>query len=207
MANTTRLLFTYLVQNQAGAEIVYNGALNELDVLVAARVINQTTAAPPGSPAAGDAYLVATGGSGAWAGADGRIAYYYGGWFFVTPVKGMAFWDEALGARFDYDGTNWQSPSAVKAVTTTYAVTLADSLVTVDAAGGAFTATLPAATAAGVKGKEFTFKRMNTGANLPTISGGGTNIDGAATYTGLSAQYKYLRVKSNGTIWLIIASN
>lgn len=94
----------------------------------------------------------------------------------------------------------------VTATTTTYTVKPSDSVITCDATGGNYTVTLPAAAAAN-KGREYYFKRIDASGNLPTISGGGTNIDGAGTYVGLTAQWKYLIVKSSGSIWLIVASN
>jgi hypothetical protein len=94
----------------------------------------------------------------------------------------------------------------VTATTTTYTVKPSDSVMTCDPTGGSYTVTLPAA-AVGNKGRRYTFKRIDASGNLPTISGGGTNIDGAATYTGLSAQWKFLTVESNGSIWMIVASN
>lgn len=43
--------------------------------------------APPVSPAAGDIYIVAAGGSGAWSGKDKKIAVYTArGWLFITPA-------------------------------------------------------------------------------------------------------------------------
>lgn len=96
--------------------------------------------------------------------------------------------------------------TTVTATTATYSVKPSDSVLTCDATAGNYTVTLPAA-ATGNKGREYSFKRIDGSGNLPTISGGGTNIDGAATYTGLSAQWKHLTVKSNGGIWIIVANN
>jgi hypothetical protein len=52
-------------------------------------VISMTTTAPPASPAQGDAYLVPTGATGAWAANVGRIAEWVdGAWSYATPVDG-----------------------------------------------------------------------------------------------------------------------
>jgi hypothetical protein len=89
--------------------------------------------------------------------------------------------------------------------TTTYTATAADSTITADATSAGFTVTLPAAT--GLAGKTYTIKKIDSTANVVTVAGGGTNIDGAATYAGLSAQWKVLRVVSDGTRWIIVSSN
>ena len=52
-------------------------------------VISMTTTAPPASPAQGDAYLVPTGASGAWAANAGKIAEWVdGAWSYATPANG-----------------------------------------------------------------------------------------------------------------------
>src|SRR5688500_5412392 len=69
-------------------------------------IIDRDDTAPPGSPANGDAYVVATGGSGAWATYDDKIALRVNGaWVFITPKAGMLLYimDEGLATR--YSGT------------------------------------------------------------------------------------------------------
>lgn len=90
-------------------------------------------------------------------------------------------------------------------VTTTATIDDTYALIRLDTTAGAFTATLPAA--ATVDGLVLIFKRITATANLPTIKGSGSElIDGANTYTGLSAQYKAVWLRSNGTTWDIIAA-
>ena len=53
-------------------------------------VLDKDLTAPPGGESKGDRYIVATGGSGDWAGQDGNIATYNGsGWDFTTKSEGM----------------------------------------------------------------------------------------------------------------------
>ena len=54
------------------------------------------TVTPPGSPADGDLYYVEDTGAatGAWAGQEGKLAFFYSGWIFVAPVNGDRFWLE-----------------------------------------------------------------------------------------------------------------
>jgi len=70
--------------------------------------IDRDETAPPGSPSDGDAYLVATGGTGAWSGHDGEIAHSLNGaWEFIEPSAGMAAYvvDEDVAVVFD--GADW----------------------------------------------------------------------------------------------------
>lgn len=91
------------------------------------------------------------------------------------------------------------------AKTGAYTLTATDAIITADATGGAFNVTLP--TAASITGRQYTIKRINTGANAVTVNTTSSQtIDGATTYS-LSAQYKYVSVVSDGANWLIVANN
>lgn len=71
---------------------------------------DRNLAAPPGAPADGDCYLVAAGGSGAWAGHDGDIAFRLGSaWAFIEPVEGMAAWIDDENAFVIFDGAAWSA--------------------------------------------------------------------------------------------------
>lgn len=83
------------------------------------------------------------------------------------------------------------------------AVSYTDDFVTCDATSGNFNINLPSA--ATYSGIEFTFKRLDNSGNTCTVTAS-DNIDGSGTYS-LSAQYKYVTVKSNGTTWLVKANN
>jgi len=65
---------------------------------------------PPASPSFGDAYIVASGATGDWAGKDNQIAVWNGyNWDFVTPINGTLAYvqDEFLLYRFT--GSAWYS--------------------------------------------------------------------------------------------------
>ena len=74
-----RLGLPYIAPQQAQKQVTYNEAIRVLDVLVQPVVMSRTTATPPGSPAAGDTYIVAPSATGAWAGKDGKIATFVDG--------------------------------------------------------------------------------------------------------------------------------
>jgi len=92
------------------------------------------------------------------------------------------------------------NPTALRFVTGAYTMTPLDSVIFASRTG-AYTVTLLPATA--VPGAQVTVAADTAGANLITVSGGGTNIDGAATDVTLlgTATFHALTLVSNGTIW------
>lgn len=61
-----------------------------------------------GGAAAGDAYIVATGATGYWAGQDKNIALVTRtGWVFLVPKEGWCVWVHDEGKLYSYNGTNW----------------------------------------------------------------------------------------------------
>ena len=89
--------------------------------------------------------------------------------------------------------------------TSAYTITNLDEIITADATSAAFTITLP--TAVGVTGQTFTIKRINSGSNAVTVGATSSQtIDGSTTYS-LSAQYKYVKVVSDGSNWIIAGNN
>lgn len=83
----------------------------------------------------------------------------------------------------------------VRTVTAAYQVVLTDSVILIN---GDVTVTLP--TAAKGQGKIITCKAINAGGGTRTVSGNGSNIDGAGTWT-TTTQYATVRVASDGTQW------
>ncbi|SEV94993.1 hypothetical protein SAMN05428988_0719 [Chitinophaga sp. YR573] len=89
---------------------------------------------------------------------------------------------------------------AITTITASYTVT-DDDYTVVKTNSGAATITLPAATTRA--GRIFVIKRVSaTGA--VTINGGGTNIDGAATFTTATTAGKAYTIQSDGSVWYII---
>lgn len=86
----------------------------------------------------------------------------------------------------------------VTTVTTTYTVLMSDYLVVANAAGGAFTVTLPDATTC--LGVTFIVKRTSA-SNTVTVKSVAGTLDGTAAATGiaLDAQYKTRAFTSDGT--------
>jgi hypothetical protein len=70
-------------------------------------------AAPPGSPADGDCYLVAASPTGAWAGHAGDIAFRLNtSWVFIEVIEGFTAWINDENAFVGYDGSAWQTLAA-----------------------------------------------------------------------------------------------
>lgn len=66
---------------------------------------------PPGSPAIGDAYVVAPSAADDWSGKDRSIAVAGdtagATWSYRPPATGDRIYDEATGLEWVYDGSNW----------------------------------------------------------------------------------------------------
>lgn len=107
-----------ILTNAAQGEQHYTALMKQwrwIDFHGQASVINITTATPPGSPADGDAYLVATGGTGAWSGKDGQVARYWMAgavWEFGVPVVGWHLRDRSTGLGYNYFGGGWNADLA-----------------------------------------------------------------------------------------------
>jgi len=67
-------------------------------------VLDKDLSAPPGGPSTGDRYIIAAGGSGAWAGKDEQIAEWNGtSWDFIIPDEGTACWVEDENIAYVYN--------------------------------------------------------------------------------------------------------
>lgn len=81
-----------------------------LDALIQPSVIDHTLSAPPGSPADGDCYIVATSPSGAWAGQTNKIARYssvLSAWEFYTPLPGWIAFSNEAGDHLKFVDGSW----------------------------------------------------------------------------------------------------
>lgn len=72
-------------------------------------VLDKDLAAAPGSPTAGDAYIIAAGPTGAWAGQAKSIAYYQAGtgWLFIAPRTGFRAYVQDEAADYRYSAGAW----------------------------------------------------------------------------------------------------
>jgi hypothetical protein len=87
---SARLELPFLQAGQAGKELWHNEALALLDIATGACVQAAGVDAPPPTPSVGQAWIVGTAPTGAWAGRAGAIAGWTdGGWRFVPAAEGM----------------------------------------------------------------------------------------------------------------------
>lgn len=107
--STEILTLDEITASQVAKEVTHNTALRQFEGRVV-RVKSATTAAQPGSPAAGDTYILPTSPTGTnWATfAAKQIVHFYGGtWKAWTPIEGIRVWANDVDTSYVYDGTNW----------------------------------------------------------------------------------------------------
>lgn len=109
MTTSPRLGMTDLEQSNAIPEMVVNA--NERILEQAANrwiTKDKDLATPPGSPTAGDAYIIAASPTGAWAGHATHLTWYENGaWRFVTPIEGTAAYLQDEDKEYRFNGTAW----------------------------------------------------------------------------------------------------
>jgi hypothetical protein len=109
MNATPRLSLPLLSAGQAQKEIFHNEALQALDTLVEGTVEEPPAPAPPASPAPGACYIVGESPTDAWAGIPQCVAAWTsGGWRFIQPFEGMAFYVRSAGSWAVYRGATWE---------------------------------------------------------------------------------------------------
>lgn len=92
--------------------------------------------------------------------------------------------------------------TAIAACNADHSVNATDSVLLCDSTSQAIALTLP--TAVGISGRQYTFKRVNSGANSVTIATTASEvIDGASTLV-LSTQYDRVTIVSDGANWWVI---
>lgn len=108
MPNTTnRVKLPYILQSQSQKEVTHNSGLDLVDALLQAAMVSILVNTPPGSPVAGDCYVVGASPTGAWAGQAKAVAFYTTGWNFIVPWEGLTVWANDTNSLSTYDGTNW----------------------------------------------------------------------------------------------------
>lgn len=108
MTLSSRLGLPYLLPNQAQKHVTLNESLRRLDVLVQLAAESANLAAPPLTPAPGQAWIIAEGASDAWAGRAGEIACWQdGAWVFFSPEPGWLAYVLEAAALHVWTGTEW----------------------------------------------------------------------------------------------------
>lgn len=119
MSTSPALGLPWIASQQDQPEVSHNEALLLIQALLVGVLGLQN--APPGSPAAGDSYIVGTAGSGAWTGHDNQITIWDGSsWKFVPgyttagaviPMgathEGIVVWRKDSNALWVWTGSAW----------------------------------------------------------------------------------------------------
>ena len=104
---------TELVEAQATPETRVNAMVRRTEQGASYYIVkDKDLAAPPGSPADGDAYIVAAAPTGAWSGWAGRIAWYSSGWDSIVPIEGTRAEVQDEDIAYRYDGVTWASAAS-----------------------------------------------------------------------------------------------
>jgi uncharacterized protein DUF2793 len=113
MTTTPRLGITQLEEDQALPEAPVNEGVLFLEQGAGYFIVNdKDLATPPGSPTAGDAYIVAAAATGAWAGWEGRIAFYLNtAWVDIVPIEGTLAYVQDENQAYRYNGAAWEIPA------------------------------------------------------------------------------------------------
>jgi hypothetical protein len=118
-----------------------------LDGLVQANVFSKSTTTPPGTPAAGDRYIVpASGATGAWSAKANNYTVWNGtAWIFVAPLEGWLI-EVADEDKWYYStGSAWKVHSMREGAASGRTLAIVSNVVTVDLSLGlAFDLTLTA---------------------------------------------------------------
>lgn len=109
-----------LLPSQNMKYLTVNQVFNYVDALVNLTVFNRTQTSAPGSPSAGDRYIVASPATGDFAGQENNIAVYIGTqWVFFTPSEGWRASDQGADERIEYDGSSWAAVTGSSLVAST----------------------------------------------------------------------------------------
>lgn len=77
-------------------------------------ILDRDLATPPGSPVAGDTYIVAASPTGAWVGQAGKVAIWSGStWVFGTPRVGWVAYIEDEQVLSAYKLAGWSAGIAI----------------------------------------------------------------------------------------------
>ncbi|MDT0635108.1 DUF2793 domain-containing protein [Spectribacter hydrogenooxidans] len=198
-----------LVDGQVDPYATVNEALRQIEGRTI-RVLSRTTDAQPGSPSAGDTYIITGSATGAdWDGfSEHDIAHYYGGsWKAYTPIEGLRLWVNDEDTTIAFNGSAYvdavpfsrrRVPHLAKSSSWTVTGGDAGVLNVVDASGGDVSATLPSAASA--KHLEFGFYLGNAEGNSLILK----NAGGTTLFT-LGTADQFMWLASDGTSWRVIS--
>ena len=111
MATTERHNFQTWSAGFTQSDIILNDLLNQLETKLGLSVTDRTVAAQPGSPTAGECYILPSTPTGTdWAAWNQHdiVIFQQGTWVRFVPIAGWPAWDEAASEGLMFNGTIWQ---------------------------------------------------------------------------------------------------
>lgn len=178
---TERAKLTELSESQAGAYTTINEAFRQLEAILVGGVVDKDLSTPPGSPAAGDVYIVGASPTGAWAGNANNLAHYYNGsWHFYSPATDWRVWVADEATEYRYSGSAWVITTSwggrlVKSISASVALTTDDVLNDIIEFNGTLTAA--ATVTFPIQQKSYTIVNNTTGGFSITLKvSGGSEI-------------------------------
>ncbi|TJV51165.1 MAG: DUF2793 domain-containing protein [Mesorhizobium sp.] len=111
MTTSDRMGITELASSQLNRSATVNQAIAGLETGAGAYAcVAVGINTPPGSPTAGQAWVIGTSPTGAWAGKAAYVArYYQSAWLFIPPIKGYRAYDQTANSQYLYDGSAWSA--------------------------------------------------------------------------------------------------
>lgn len=144
-------------------------------------------------------------------GTSGKVIVAVPGGETVNGVSTVTMIRLRSGGIFTSNAGAWSGPitdqpfaTFSKSTTYTVAVENYGRTIKADASGGAFTVTLPAASAAG-DGFEITIIKTDSTTGVVTIDGDGTETINGATTVGLAFQWQSAKVRCDGSNWQTVS--
>ncbi|GAB4576055.1 MAG: hypothetical protein Tsb008_18640 [Rhodothalassiaceae bacterium] len=110
MSETLRMRLPLIATGQAQKEVTHNEALTSLDLIVHGSVLDIGRLDPPASPQEGDAHILGTPTTGAFAGFDSHVAFRVNGaWRFEPPFEGLRLRVRDLAQEALFENGMWQT--------------------------------------------------------------------------------------------------
>lgn len=120
----------------------------------------------------------------------------------VSGSTGLQIFDNNLGVAINNSNGSFDLIDNISTLTGNTTL-VAQGVVLVDATSGNITITLPAA-ASNVK-REYTIQKIDSSINTVTVDANASEVINGALTQVLATQYAFIKIKTNGTEWYIIA--
>lgn len=105
---SSRYNIPLLTTGQTNAHLTVNEALQRLEHLSTLTVESTLVTQEPTNPVDGQAWLLLGGASGVnWSTHAGEVAFYLGGWHFITPREGLTVWDSSVPKELRFSQGVW----------------------------------------------------------------------------------------------------